>query len=95
MLIYQLLTEIAQKCEVVNAILRRTSDDVLANGWHFTLKDGLENGDHAQLEKIRDFLEQPNPDNMGDELLEGLVHDLALFGDCYIELSGSEDVEIG
>ena len=92
---YTLLTEIAQKCEVVNAILRRTSDDVLANGYHFTLKEGLEKGDQAQLDKVRAFMAQPNADNMCDELLEGLIHDLTLFGDCYIELSGSEDTQVG
>tara|TARA_R110001592_G_scaffold210521_3_gene462136 strand:+ start:42772 stop:45474 length:2703 start_codon:yes stop_codon:yes gene_type:complete len=91
---YSLLVRIARKCEVVNAILRRTSDDVLANGYMFKLKDDLETGDAEQLQKARDFMAQPNTDNMGDEFMEGLIHDLTLFGDCYIELSGSEDREV-
>ena len=92
---YSLLLHIARKCEVVNAILRRTSDDVLANGYMFKLKDGLETGDSEQLTRARNFVEQPNTDNMGDEFMEGLIHDLTLFGDCYIELSGSNDQQIG
>ena len=92
---YSLLLQIARKCEVVNAILRRTSDDVLANGYIFKLKDDLERGDPEQLKRAREFMSQPNSDNMGDELMEGLIHDLTLFGDCYIELSGSEDRKVG
>lgn len=92
---YNLLLQIARKCEVVNAILRRTSDDVLANGYMFKLKDDLETGDQEQLKKARNFVEQPNTDNMGDEFMEGLIHDLTLFGDCYIELSGSNDTQVG
>lgn len=92
---YALLLQIARKCEVVNAILRRTSDDVLANGYMFKLKDDLERGDPEQLKRARQFMAQPNSDNMGDELMEGLIHDLTLFGDCYIELSGSDDRKVG
>ena len=39
---YSLLRTIANKSEVVNAILRRAVDDTLSNGYHFKLADGKE-----------------------------------------------------
>ena len=46
---YHLLRDISLKSEVVNAILRRTVDDVLANGYEFRLMSGIEEGDEQQL----------------------------------------------
>lgn len=88
---YHLLRDISLKSEVVNAILRRTVDDVLANGYEYALAPGVEEGDEAQLNRLREFMKTPNPDDMGDEWLESLVYDLALFGDAYLELDGSND----
>ena len=88
---YALLRSISLKSEVVNAILRRTVDDCLANGYEFILDDGVEQGNPAQLERLRTFFQRPNPDDMGDEWLEALIYDLALFGDAYIELDGTRD----
>ena len=88
---YHLLKQIATKSEVVNAILRRCVDDTLSNGYRFKLREGIEEGDQAQLEKVRDFFKNPNPDDMGDEWLESLLFDLILFGDAYLELSGTDD----
>lgn len=88
---YSLLRSISLKSEVVNAILRRTVDDCLANGYEFILNDGIEQGNEAQLTRLRDFFQRPNPDDMGDEWLEALIYDLALFGDAYIELDGTRD----
>ncbi len=91
---YQLLRDISLKSEVVNAILRRTVDDTLGNGYHFKLPDGKESGDEAQLAKVRDWFKNPNPDDNGNEWLETLIYDLALFGDAYLELDGSEDTNV-
>lgn len=88
---YHLLREISQKSEVVNAIIRRAVDDTLANGYQFVLADGKEKGDQQQLEKVRQFFQNPNPDDMGDEWLESLLFDLILFGDAYLEMDGSND----
>tara|TARA_Y100000004_G_scaffold197141_1_gene269991 strand:- start:695 stop:3682 length:2988 start_codon:yes stop_codon:yes gene_type:complete len=88
---YSLLRTIANKSEVVNAILRRAVDDTLSNGYHFKLADGKEEGEAAQLEKARAFFKRPNPDDMGDEWLETMLFDLILFGDAYLELDGTED----
>ena len=88
---YDLLRQIANKSEVVNAILRRAVDDTLANGYEFALAHGKESGDEAQLEKLRTFFKRPNPDDMGDEWLETMLFDLILFGDAYLELDGSDD----
>lgn len=88
---YHLIRDISMKSEVVNAILRRTVDDVLANGYEFGLASGIEQGDEGQLRRLQEFFREPNPDDMGDEWLEALVYDLALFGDAYLELDGSED----
>lgn len=92
---YDLLRQIANKSEVVNAILRRAVDDTLANGYEFILADGKETGEKSQLEKLRTFFKRPNPDDMGDEWLETMLFDLILFGDAYLELDGSEDDAAG
>ena len=91
---YGLLRDISLKSEVVNAILRRTVDDTLGNGYEFILPPDREEGDSAQLQKVRKFFKSPNPDDMGDEWLESLIYDLALFGDAYLELDGSGDESI-
>tara|TARA_R110000851_G_scaffold108116_6_gene229006 strand:+ start:223 stop:2652 length:2430 start_codon:yes stop_codon:yes gene_type:complete len=88
---YHLLREISLKSEVVNAIIRRAVDDTLANGYQFDLADGKLEGSQEQLDKIREFFRNPNPDDMGDEWLESLLFDLILFGDGYVELDGSAD----
>lgn len=91
---YGLLRDISLKSEVVNAILRRTVDDTLGNGYEFVLPVDREEGDSAQLEKLRKFFKAPNPDDNGDEWLEALIYDLQLFGDAYLELDGSDDRSI-
>lgn len=88
---YDLLREISTKSEVVNAILRRAVDDTLANGYHFVLAPGKEQGSDEQLWKASEFFRTPNPDDMGDEWLESLLFDLILFGDAYLELDGTMD----
>ncbi len=88
---YNLLRQISLKSEVVNAILRRCVDDTLANGYEFVLADGKDEGNQEQLDKLRNFFKNPNPDDMGDEWLESLLFDLILFGDAYLELDGSAD----
>jgi len=88
---YNLLRQISLKSEVVNAILRRCVDDTLANGYEFVLADGKDEGNQEQLDKLRNFFKNPNPDDMGDEWLESLLFDLILFGDAYLELDGSSD----
>ena len=72
---YDLLRQIANKSEVVNAILRRAVDDTLANGYEFILDDGKESGSEEQLNKLRTFFKRPNPDDMGDEWLETMLFD--------------------
>jgi len=89
-----LIREISLKNEVVNAILRRTVDDTLGNGYEFVLPDGKEEGDAGQLARVREFFRAPNPDDNGDEWLESLIYDLQLFGDAYLELDGSEDKQM-
>lgn len=88
---YSLLRDISLKSEVVAAILRRTVDDVMGNGYRFDLKDDVEQGNSAELERLRQFFSTPNPEDMGDEWLMSLVYDLTLFGDAYLELDGSRD----
>lgn len=90
---YELLREIAMTSETVNAILRRTVDDCLGNGYKFILREGELNGDDAQLQRARNLFAQPSPDDMGDEWLESLIFDLQLYGDGFIELSGTGDNE--
>ena len=92
---YSLLRDISLKSEVVNAILRRTVDDCLGNGYEFILPVGEETGDADQLKKAREWFKNPNPDDNGNEWLESLIYDLALFGDAYLELDGSEDKNTG
>ena len=88
---YDLLRAISLKSEVVNAILRCTVNDTIGNGYEFVLKDGLEEGSQSGLQRLKQFFENPNPDDSGDEWLESLIYDLQLFGDAYLELDGSED----
>lgn len=88
---YKLLRELSLKSEVISAILRRIVDDVLGNGYHFALAEGVEEGNPNDLERLNMFFSTPNPEDMGDEWLESLVYDLALFGDAYLELDGSRD----
>ena len=88
---FDLLRQISNKSEVVNAIVRRCVDDTLSNGYQFVLAEGRESGDETQLEKLREFFTKPNPDDMGDEWLESLLFDLILFGNAYLELDGSAD----
>mgnify|MGYP003636220182 CR=1 FL=1 len=89
---YKLLRDIANKSEVVNAIIRRCVDDTLSNGYEFVLNDGVLEGSEKELAKIREFFTKPNPDDMGDEWLETLLYDLVLFGDAYLECDGSQDI---
>jgi phage portal protein BeeE len=88
---YDLLRAISLKSEVVNAILRCTVNDTIGNGYEFVLKEGLDEGSQAGLERLKQFFENPNPDDSGDEWLESLIYDLQLFGDAYLELDGSGD----
>ncbi len=92
---YKLLRAISLKSEVVAAILRRTVDDVLGNGYRFDLREGVDSGNEADLERLRAFFNTPNPEDMGDEWLSTLVYDLTLFGDAYLELDGSADRSVG
>lgn len=88
---YDLLRAISLKSEVVNAILRCTVNDTIGNGYEFILKEDVETGNQAQLQRLNEFFENPNPDDSGDEWLESLIYDLQLFGDAYLELDGSGD----
>ena len=88
---YNLIKQIANKSEIVNAIVRRCVDDTISNGYTFILDHGVEEGSDEQLKKAREFFRSPNPDDMGDEWLESLLFDLVLFGDAYLELDGSSD----
>ena len=90
---YDLLRRIAMSSETVNAILRRTVDDVLGNGYKFVLAPGVAKGDESEFATVSNFFRSPNPDDVGDEWLESLIFDLQLYGDAYIELSGSRDEE--
>jgi len=90
---YSLLRKIANSSETVNAILRRTVDDCLGNGYKFVLAPNVEQGDLSEYDKLQAFFNNPNPDDVGDEWLESLIYDLQLFGDAYIEFSGSRDEE--
>ncbi len=90
---YKLLRQVARKSEVIDAILRRTVDDVLGNGYELVLSDELTEGDKSQHQKAVDFFRSPNPDDSGDEWLESVIYDLQLFGDAYIELDGDGDYE--
>lgn len=91
---YKLLRQVARKSEVIDAILRRTVDDTLGNGYEFCLADGLTQGSPEQYKKVVDFFKNPNTDDSGDEWLEAIIYDLQLFGDAYIELDGSGDYEV-
>lgn len=88
---YPLLRSISLKSEVINAIIRRTVDDTLGNGYRFDLRDGVEQGSQQNLERLKAFFSTPNPEDNGDEWLESLIFDLALFGDAYLELDGTKD----
>lgn len=88
---YKLIREISNKSEVIAAIIRRTVDDVLGNGYRFVLADDSDKGNPADLSKLRMFFKMPNPEDMGDEWLESLVYDLTLYGDAYLELDGTKD----
>jgi len=88
---YTLIKQISLQNEVVNAILRRTVDDCLGNGYRFDLQEGIEQGNSVELNTLREFFKTPNPDDNGDEWLESLIFDLALFGDAYLELDGTKD----
>lgn len=88
---YKLIREISSKSEVIAAIIRRTVDDVLGNGYRFILSDETDKGNPADLAKLRMFFKMPNPEDMGDEWLESLVYDLTLYGDAYLELDGTAD----
>jgi len=91
---YRLLRQVARKSEVIDAILRRTVDDVLGNGYEFILTDDLQEGDSDQKRRAVEFFRVPNTDDSGDEWLESVIYDLQLFGDAYIELDGSDDNEV-
>lgn len=87
----RVIRDISMKSEVIAAIIRRTVDDVLGNGYRFDLAEGVEQGNPADLQRLNMFFSMPNPDDMGNEWLETLVYDLALFGDAYLEMDGSAD----
>ncbi len=91
---YRLLKQVARKSEVIDAILRRTVDDVLGNGYEFVLADDLTEGAPDQLKNAVTFFRTPNSDDSGDEWLESVIYDLQLFGDAYIELDGSSDTQV-
>ena len=88
---YSVIREISMKSEVIAAIVRRTVDDVLGNGYRFDLAEGIEEANQADLDKLHLFFTMPNPEDMGNEWLETLVYDLCLFGDAYLEMDGSRD----
>jgi len=87
----KVIRDISLKSEVIAAIIRRTVDDVLGNGYRFDLAEGIERGNPEELDRLRLFFSMPNPDDMGNEWLESLVYDLCLFGNAYLELDGSAD----
>jgi len=91
---YKLLREVARKSEVIDAILRRTVDDTLGNGYEFVLSPELTQGNPEQYNRMVEFFKRPNDEDSGDEWLETVIYDLTLFGDAYIELDGSGDYEV-
>lgn len=91
---YKLLRQVARKSEVIDAILRRTVDDTLGNGYEFVLSSELTQGNPEQYNRLVEFFKRPNTDDSGDEWLEAIIYDLQLFGDAYIELDGTGDYEV-
>ena len=91
---YKLLRQVARKSEVIDAILRRTVDDVLGNGYEFVLASDMTEGNPEQYKRAVEFFRAPNTDDSGDEWIESVIYDLQLFGDAYIELDGSDDSEL-
>lgn len=89
------IKQLAKRSEVVDAVLRRVVEDVMGTGYEFIPTDPEKRRSLRQLRVLEDFFAKPNPDDIGDEWLENIIYDLALFNDAYIELDGDGDYNAG
>jgi len=92
---YDLIETIVKKSTTVAAIVRRTVDDVMSPGWTFVPAPGVKNPKPRQREIALRRFRHPSIDDISNEWLEGLIYDLCVFSDCYLELSGAGDRIVG
>ncbi len=90
-----MIRDIAKRSEVVDAVLRRIVEDVMGTGYDFIPIDPEKRRSNRQLKVLENFFAKPNSDDIGDEWLENIIYDLALFNDAYIELDGDADFNAG
>lgn len=78
---------------VFYAIVNQIAIDVWANGYQLKLKEnGKEN--LAEKRKIQEFLKRPNPDESLKNLVEKLMTDWGIIGDCAIEVVRNKKNEV-
>lgn len=87
----ELLRDVAQGSQTVDAVLRNMTLDIANAGWRFVPAEGVKEPDPKQLKKLKDFFARPNPDDKSEEWLESFVYDLLLQSDAFWEKVGSED----
>jgi len=90
-----MIRDIAKRSEVVDAVLRRIVEDVMGTGYEFIPIDPEKRRSNKQLKILEGFFSKPNSDDIGDEWIENIIYDLALFNDAYIELDGNADYNQG
>ena len=54
-------------------------------GWNITLVEGKPKDDSTQ-KLLNEFFDYPNPDESTNDILEGIVTDLGIYGNAYIEV---------
>lgn len=87
----QLLQDVANGSQTVDAILRHMTLDIANGGWRIVPAPGVKNPSESQREKLVNFFARPNPDDVSEEWLENFVYDLLLQSDAFWEKSGSQD----
>lgn len=92
---YELLEVILKKSATVAAVVRRNVEDVMSPGWTFVPTPGVKDPKPKQREIAIKRFARPSVDDIGNDWLEGIVYDLAVYSDMYIELSGAGDKIVG
>jgi len=87
----QLLRDIANGSQTVDAILRHMTLDISNAGYRFVPTNGMKEPSEEQHQKLIQFFSKPNPDDVSEEWLENFVYDLLLQSDAFWEKSGTGD----
>ena len=88
----KLISDIAEKSEVVSAVVNQIVTDTMSVGYTFKPKPGVRRPAKYQKQRAEDVFNHPSKDDYSDKWMKNFIYDAALHANAYIELSGTRDL---